>query len=155
MVTIMILLTGIISLSLNSSSIIGMDFKGGYALDLKFTQEPQNISLKTTLNKALEAKGLKSSQLHIRELETPTHVRLFLDKEVSLLKKDQISWSQFFTTTLKNSDLVIEPDCLKLLDQKMTTISGQLSESMATQAIIGLSMALGLIFIYVLDWIIE
>jgi SecD/SecF fusion protein len=150
MVTIMILLTGIISLSLNSSSIIGMDFKGGYALDLKFTQEPQNISLKTTLNKALEAKGLKSSQLHIRELETPTHVRLFLDKEVSLLKKDQISWSQFFTTTLKNSDLVIEPDCLKLLDQKMTTISGQLSESMATQAIIGLSMALGLIFIYVL-----
>lgn len=148
--TVVIFLAGAFSFATNINQIIGMDFKGGYAFNLKLNQLSSSNETKNTLKQAFIKAGLKETHIHVRELDEPNHIRIFLDKNISSFKKDADSWSLCVGKIMKNSNLDLDKECLKNLDANVSTISGQLSESMTKQAIYGLLIALCAIFIYVL-----
>lgn len=145
-----ILFAGAFSFINNFNQIIGMDFKGGYAFNLKIEPNASLHDTKEALNSAFIQAGLKPSFVHIRQLETPHHMRVFLDKNIHTIKSEQDTWSAFIGKIAKNAHINLNKDCINTLDSHVSTISGQLSTSMTRQAILGLGMALGAIFIYLL-----
>jgi SecD/SecF fusion protein len=144
----LLLTLGVICFNTKASELIGMDFKGGYGLNLKFEKTHSTTAPKDLVTKALIHSGLKASHIHTRQLTGPHHVQLFLDTAIDKIKNDEDSWSDFFTHLLTPLGLKLDPSVV--LDQTLTTISSQLSESMTHQALVGLMLALGCIFVYVL-----
>lgn len=150
MATLLIFVAGGFSFATNLNQIIGMDFKGGYAFNLKIDQNLSSLKLKNEVKSLFIKGGLKETHIHIRELDTPHHLRVFLDKNGTQLKQENESWHECLSRLSKNSNIKIDKECLLNLDTTISTISGQLSASMTSQAIIGLLIALCAIFIYVL-----
>jgi SecD/SecF fusion protein len=148
--TCVIFFAGAFSFITNFNQIIGMDFKGGYAFNLKINHNGSHQETKNALKSAFIKSGLKETHIHVRELEDSNHLRVFLDKNMNSLKKESESWQNCLSKVTKNTDLVIDKDCLRTIDTNILTISGQLSDSMTKQAILGLFIALCAIFVYVL-----
>jgi len=121
--------------------IFGMDFTGGYAMSVELdarTQEPA-----TKVENALLAAGLKASDFHIREHEPSTHMELFFGQN---MQHPQPEW---IAATLQNAKLELTPSSAKTLGERWTAMSGQLSDSMRNNALIGLGLAFIAIFIYI------
>lgn len=148
--TLLIFVVGCTGLISNFNHIIGMDFKGGYAFNLKIQTNSSDHPIKDSLKNAFVKSGLKETHFHARELNDTHHLRVFLDKNVASSKNESQSWQDYLLQVTKGSPVTIEKDCLDNLDASVSTISGQLSESMTKQAIIGLFVALCAIFVYVL-----
>ncbi len=148
--SLVIVVFGIAGFSYKSSQIVGMDFKGGYAFDLKLKPNSQKLLPKKELAKALINQGLKSSHIHVKELENSHHLRVFLDPEIDKIKNPSQNWKDFISESLLSQSLVCDEETINNIDQQVTTISGQFSDSMRNQALWGLAIALVAIFIYLL-----
>ena len=143
--------------------ILGMDFTGGYALTLNLEPKPA-ASLREMAAKALMASGAKPSDVQVRELTSPTSLRIQLSSHLEekgepffglpqtiestgqvMTENPRIGW---VLASLKTGGLTITQDSLETIDQNWNQMSGQLSSSMRNQAILGLSLALFAILIY-------
>ncbi len=147
-------------------TIMGMDFTGGYSLNLEL--EPKNdFNYRQAIENALVAKGAAPQDFQVRQLTPTNHIRLFLSKGMQQEGKPffgmplesegtdtkyayqtnpRIQWT---VEAIEASGLVLSKDALKTLNHNWSEISGQLSDSMRNSALIGLGIAILCILVYI------
>ena len=148
------------------NTIMGMDFTGGYSLNLELEQRP-DFNYREAVEKALIAQGAQAQDFQVRQLTPQNNIRLFLSKgmqnegkpffgmplqsDVKNLKyayeaNPRIDW---VVDSLQTAGLTLAPDSLSILEQNWSEISGQLSDSMRNSALIGLAIAILCILVYI------
>ncbi|MGM0440486.1 MAG: protein translocase subunit SecD [Chlamydiota bacterium] len=148
-------------------TIFGMDFTGGYALTVEIQENEQITNYRSAVSEALHQAGLSSGEYHVRELNKPSHLRIQLATALELpghafhnmpaeLEDDSYTFDYqknprivWVAEALKDANLNISPKLLPSLDQDWTTMSGQLSDTMRNNALMGLGFALICILIYI------
>lgn len=163
--TVTIILIGSFFLFSQRKSILGMDFTGGYALTVEL--EEGNKDYRHLVEEAFLSKGASTKDFQIRELNSSNNLRILFGTSMELSGKPfynlpivsdnkamkysyesnpRISW---IVSALKDQGLKIKPRSLENLDKSWTAMSGQMSESMRNNAVVGLLLALVAIFIYI------
>ncbi len=148
-----------------SSSILGLDFTGGYSIHVELSPD-QDRNYVEDVQKALLSKGASTQDFLVQGLSKPNELRILfgqsmeqqgkpfaglpLEKEISksdLLyqKNPRISW---VVDTLSSSGIMIAQKNLSHLHADWTAVSGQMSDTMRNSAIIGLFLSFIAIFIY-------
>ncbi|MCF7806138.1 MAG: protein translocase subunit SecF, partial [Simkaniaceae bacterium] len=165
-VVALIALIGAFSLTKEKSTILGMDFTGGYALTLEVKPSEQT-NYRQIVEKAFEKHGLTSHDFSVRELTPSNQLRIFLAKnlerqgqpfaglsydidpsqtEFAYQTNPKIVW---IVNALQESGIALTEASIDQLDTNWTSISGQMSDSMRNNAIIGLGIALICILLYI------
>lgn len=163
---IILALTGGYFLTQERHSILGMDFTGGYSISLEL-EEVQDKSARNLVETALTAAGLPKQSFQVKEIASSNHIKILLAESLDhqgspfygmpleTNNKNVTSAYQnnprlvFVVNALEKSGLQIVPLSLKQLDTNWTSISGQMSDTMRNNALIGLSLALLCILIYI------
>ncbi len=147
-------------------NIMGMDFTGGYSLNLEL--EPKlDFNYREAVENALVTKGSSSQDFQVRQL-TPAHnIRLFLSKNMqqegkpfyNMPLQNEVKGATYLYETnpricwvldaLQESGVTVSADSLDKLEQHWSEISGQLSDSMRNNALLGLAAAILCILIYI------
>lgn len=163
---ILLIIFGMICLVKERKSIMGMDFTGGFSINIELDQAKGINNYRSLAEKAFEEAGAGSQDFQVRELNTSNSLRIlfgtsmeldgkpFYNLPISLDKKDftfqyetnpRINW---IVSALHSKGLTLTNRSLENLDKSWTAMSGQMSESMRNNALIGLGLALLAIFIY-------
>jgi len=166
LVSLVVILIGSYLLVTQKQTILGMDFTGGYALTVELPANAKN-NYRTEVEHALTAQGLTSQEFQIRELHPSNNVRIFLSNSLeqkgrpfaglpasvdaaettySFESNPKITW---LVRALEASHVQLTPLVLQDLDQNWTAISGQMSDTMRTHAMIGICIALLCILVYI------
>lgn len=150
-----------------SKTIFGMDFTGGYSLTTELQEKSADTNYREEALQALQASGASVNDIQIRELSRPNQLRIQLG--ISMEEKGhpfyqlpevitdgkyayeyqtnpRITW---VVNSLESHGLHLQPGQLESLNKNWTVMSGQLSDSMRNNAIMGIALALIGILIYV------
>ncbi|HUD01928.1 MAG TPA: protein translocase subunit SecD [Rhabdochlamydiaceae bacterium] len=165
-ISAIVILIGSYLLLTQRQTILGMDFTGGYALTVELPVSAKN-NYRAEVEHALTAQGLTTQEFQIRELHPSNNVRIFLSRSLEqkgrpfaglpisidaaeatypFENNPKISW---IVGALQTSHIQLTPQVLQDLDQNWTAISGQMSDTMRTHAIIGICIALLCILVYI------
>ncbi|MES2344321.1 MAG: protein translocase subunit SecD [Chlamydiota bacterium] len=146
--------------------IVGMDFTGGYALTIDLTPK-SNTDYRSAVEKALAAEGVTTQDVQIRELSPASTIRLFLSRNLdqpgrpfygmppetdnkdigySYENNPKIVW---LVNVLEKADLKLTPQSLEKLEYNWSDVSGQMSDTMRWNAVLGLFLAVIGIMIYI------
>lgn len=147
-------------------ALFGMDFTGGYSLTLELQEQP-NASYRQIVESALSKEGITSQDMQVRELTPSNTLRIFLSRNLQQPGKPfygmpiyldlkeysypyennpRIAW---VVNALQKAEVSLTPRSLIEVNQTWTEVSGQLSDAMRNNALIGLSLALLCILIYI------
>lgn len=145
-------------------TLFGMDFKGGFSLNLDVAAK-ENMNYREAVIAALKKAGLTSQDFQVQELSPKTNLKLMLstalDKEGKAFagmpleqitpdatyryqNNPRINW---VVNTLANAGIELSEK--QSLDTNWSIISGQMSDSMRNNALIGLGLALVCILLYI------
>lgn len=148
-------------------TIFGMDFTGGYALTVEVAPQNNVPSYRIEALDALLAKGASSRDVQVRELSTPNQLRVQLGMGMeekgepfyqmpehltegkfayNYQKDPRLTW---VVQALEQGGLSIPNSELEKIESQWTTMSGQFSDAMRNNALIGLLIALVSILIYI------
>lgn len=148
------------------STLLGMDFTGGFSLNLEIEPNGQG-NYAELVERSLKNNGLTSQDFQIRELNPSNQLRVLFatslelpgkafaglpleieakDAKYTYEKNPRIQW---VVNALESSNLKLAPQSLQELQSNWTAMSGQMSDSMRNNAIIGLLIAFICIFIYI------
>ena len=165
-VSAVLFIVGVASFALSNTSMVGMDFTGGYSVMLELEEQP-NGSVREAVSHALERSGLKSREFQIRELGRPNLIRLQLSTSLesegrpfhnmpqelngtafsyAYQKNPRITW---IVNAIDSDHMKLKPSSLETLDNSWTVMSGQFSDVMRNNAILALSFALIGVLIYI------
>lgn len=149
------------------NTMFGMEFTGGYALNVEVQEQKdvQNYRLKAM--DALLAAGVPSNDLQVRELSRPNQLRIQLGMGMEeygapfyrlpeqltegtfaydYQTNPRINW---VVDALEKGGITLAPSQLKSLDENWTVMSGQFSSTMRNNMIMGLVLALLSVLIYI------
>ncbi|MBS0603703.1 MAG: protein translocase subunit SecD [Verrucomicrobia bacterium] len=161
-----VIMVGSFLLIAQRNTIFGMDFSGGYALNVEL-QPQENAEYRQATEEALIKQGAGQQDFQVRELTPSNNLRIFLGRSLQQpghpfygmpiendLKEPvyryelnpKIVW---VVNALEQSGLKISPSSLQNLDKNWTEVSGQMSDAMRNNAIIGLAIALLCILVYI------
>ncbi len=143
------------------STLFGMDFTGGYAVHIELDPATTSDAL-TDVHTALETAGLRRGDFQLRQ-NSSSALRILLaasleqqDKPfagmplsvegTSYQQNPRINW---VVTSLENAGLKLTPQSLASLEANWSSMSGQMSESMRNNALLGLLIAFISIFFYI------
>jgi SecD/SecF fusion protein len=161
-----IILLGSFMLIKERPTILGMDFSGGYALTVEL-QVKEGMNYRNQVETALIQQGATTQDFQIRELTPSNTIRIFLShslqqpgrpffglpieneiKDPSYLYElnPKILW---VVHALDHAGLPLSPSSLGELDKNWTEVSGQMSDTMRNNALIGLCIALLCILVYI------
>ncbi|MBS0621261.1 MAG: protein translocase subunit SecD [Verrucomicrobia bacterium] len=161
-----VILVGCFALVSQRHTLFGMDFKGGYALSVELTQSEKE-DYRDAVESALVQAGAQHSEFQIRELSPSNHIRIFLSRSLEQpgrpffgmpldndLKEPVYPYENnprivWVTHALSSAHLDLSPGSLMSLDQNWTSVSGQMSDTMRNNAIIGLVIAMLCILVYI------
>ena len=161
-----VILIGSFMLIAQRNTIFGMDFRGGYALTVELTPNTEN-NYRQSVEKALTYAGAANNEVQIRELTPHNQVRIFLSRSlqeeghpfVNLpleypLKESNYPYQTnpkivWVVQSLEKSGISLTPSSLQTLNKQWTEVSGQLSDTMRNNALIGISIAMLCILIYI------
>ncbi|HSX10511.1 MAG TPA: protein translocase subunit SecD, partial [Chlamydiales bacterium] len=141
------------------ATIFGMDFTGGFSLHLEVEPRPDGNYIQS-IEKALIANGAAPHDFQIRELNPANHLRILfgtsmeqpgkpfynLPIETDQQTNPRIDW---VAHAIQSSSLVLTAESAAHLDANWTAMSGQMSDSMRNNALIGLLISFISIFIYI------
>lgn len=148
-------------------SMLGMDFTGGYSLNVELQEKANDTNYRLQAIDALLSKGATSNDFQVRELSKPNQLRIQLGTSMeekghpfynmaemepegnyaySYLSNPRLTW---LVNTLQEANLELIPTQLTHLDSNWSVISGQFSDTMRDNALMGLSLALIMIFAYI------
>lgn len=153
------------------ATIFGMDFTGGFSLNLEMAENKKNsqgeVNFAQAVEQALIAKGATDRDFQIRELNPSNHLRILFgtsmeqtgkpfyrmplendrtDIAYPFEKNPRIEW---VVQALQSEGLALSHHSLEHLDANWTSMSGQMSDTMRNNAMIGLLISLVSIFIYI------
>ena len=161
-----VILVGSFMLIAQRHTIFGMDFSGGNALTVEL-QTKGDINYRQAVEQALIKKGATLQDFQIRELTPSNNIRIFLSRSLQQpgrpfygmpletdLKEPVYKYETnpkivWIVQSLNQSGLVLSQASLQNLDKSWTEVSGQMSDAMRNNAIIGLSIALLFILMYI------
>ena len=158
---IIIVVGGALFLS-NRATIFGMDFTGGFALNVEI-QPKSGLSENygAAVEEAFLQQGLTTHDFQIRELNPSNNLRILFSTsmeqsgkpffELSSSPKEGkhnscVAWT---LQALKQNGISLTRASLAQVDTNWTAMSGQMSESMRNNALFGLLIAFACIFIYI------
>lgn len=165
-ISLLIIAVGSFFLVSQKQTMLGMDFTGGYSLTVN-VDEDSTGNYRLRAEEALVAAGAANEDFQVRELNKPNHLRIqigmsmeeeghpFHQMPVENLsgnftheyqKNPRISWA---LGALEKGQLHIDSERLVNLDKNWTSISGQFSDVMRNNALLGLGIALFCILIYI------
>ena len=165
-ISIAVVALGLLLANVQRGSLLGMDFTGGFAINLEL-QPSREADYRTQVEKALLGQGANSQDFQIRELTPSNNIRLFLSRNMEALGKplsnlvenpnaDELGYAYesnpkivWVVDTLQKAGVSLTPQSLERLDKNWSEISGQMSSSMRNSAIIGLLLAIICIMIYI------
>ncbi len=162
-ISLVIILGGLSALVYNRHHALGLDFTGGHAVTLEVKKEA-TTSAKHEISQALLKAGIPAHYFQVRELGDGQQARLFLSKNAqALINKIELKSTPSSTTYLWETDpnlaslvkvmkyegVDLTPTCLQSLHLSWTSVSGQMSDTMRTNALIALASALLCILIYI------
>ncbi|MBA2728708.1 MAG: protein translocase subunit SecD [Parachlamydiaceae bacterium] len=148
-------------------TIFGMDFTGGYSLDVELQDQPGETNYRLKTADALLAQGATSNDIQVRELSRPNQLRIQLGMGMEekshpfyqmpeelqdarntyqFQHNPRITW---LVDSLEKAGLKIPENQLTHLEHHWTVMSGQFSEEMRNNALMGLALALISILIYI------
>jgi SecD/SecF fusion protein len=165
LIALAIIGVGLTVLYQQKSSILGMDFTGGFSLNIEL-QENDNSDYRALVEQALQKAGATKQDFQIRELSPANHLRLliattmekpgkpFASLPIDEGKKDfrypyqsnsRIVW---VVDALQKNHLLLTERSLSQVHTSWTSVSGQMSESMRNNALLGLGLSFIAILIY-------
>jgi len=162
-----VILVGIFTLIAGRHTIFGMDFSGGYALNVELQSQKEKVNYRSAVEHALIKAGATQQEFQIRELTPSNNIRIFLSRSLQQsghpffgmpIENDLKEPAYLFETNpkivwvvqaLSKSGLTVNPSSLQNLDSNWTEVSGQMSDAMRNNALIGLTIALLCILIYI------
>lgn len=163
-VSAIVIAIGSFMLIAHKQNILGMDFTGGYALTVDLPATTQK-NYRASVEEALIKQGVHSQELQIRELNPETQVRIFLSRSLEQKGRPFYQLSEtsnvggypyegnpkivWIVDALKKSNIQLSPSTLQSLGEQWTAISGQMSETMRTNALVGMTIALLCILAYI------
>lgn len=136
--------------------IFGMDFTGGFSLELEVSPQHTMASVEHALIQA----GAKAQDIQVRTLDAPHHLRLLLSTGLQesgnpffgMPMTDAQGFNpriQWVVHALEAQNIALTPHAKELLTSSWTAMSGQMSDSMRNNALLGLLIAFVCIFIYI------
>jgi len=149
------------------NTMFGMDFTGGYSLQLEMQTDGEEENYRARATDALLAAGAAQNDVDIRELSRPTQLRIQLGTGLEergapfhgmaeestkgsftypYQSNPRIDW---VVSSLQNGGLNIPEGELANLDKNWTVMSGQFSDAMRNNAVMALSLALICILAYI------
>lgn len=149
------------------NTMLGMDFTGGYAVVVDIQEKPDVADYRNEVADTLLAHGATNNDFQIRELSRANQLRIqfgismeekghpFYQMPENLTEdKFALSYESnprlvWLVDALQNQGLSIQPLQLENLDKDWTAMSGQFSETMRNNALLGLGIALLCILIYI------
>ncbi len=147
-------------------TLFGMDFTGGYALSCEI-EPTQDMNYREHVEHALIKAGASGRDIQVRQLNPSNNVRIFLSRSLQEAghpfygmplenqtlgigfpyeMNPKIVW---VVSALKAEGLILSPHTLQNLDKSWTEVSGQMSDTMRNSALIGLTVALLCILLYI------
>lgn len=166
-ISLVLIVAGLGLFAAQRNTMFGMDFTGGYALNVELVEKPDSPSYRVEATDALLAHGATSNDVQIRALNKPNQLRIQLGMGIEekghpfyqmpetltegkfayeYQKNPRIVW---VVNALNEAGMQIVPSQLPNLQTDWTQISGQLSDTMRNNAIIALGVALLSILIYI------
>ncbi|MBI5273241.1 MAG: protein translocase subunit SecD [Chlamydiia bacterium] len=155
--TMLIVAIGSALLFAKRSSVFGLDFTGGYAVEIELTPHTE-IGYVQAAEGALLASGASLNDFQVRVLDSPHHLRFLLGTTFELPgkpfyqmqqdtdgKNPRIAW---VVDALQRQGLALPSHVYASLESNWTAMSGQMSDGMRNSALLGLAIALLCIFIY-------
>jgi SecD/SecF fusion protein len=148
-------------------SMLGMDFTGGYSLNVELNEKAPDTNYRLQTIDALLAKGATTNDFQVRELSRPNQLRIQLGtsmeekghpfyqmSEVEQEGKYAFKYESnprivWLVDALEDANLQVVSNQLNKLDTNWSVISGQFSDAMRNNALIGLSLALFMILVYI------
>ncbi|MBI5273438.1 MAG: protein translocase subunit SecD [Chlamydiales bacterium] len=164
--SIIIAIAGSFSIYSHRNSIVGMDFSGGNATTMELHQQGKE-PLRQKVEQALIASHANPQYFQVREISGTNQVRIFLSKnmedknqpfyqlpkeattDVSSFRFEKNPRLQWIVQAMQQSGLDLTEKSKESLDQSWTSISGQMSDAMRNNALMGLGIALLCILIYI------
>lgn len=166
-ISLIIMVVGSFLFISQRNTMLGMDFTGGYAVVVDLQEKTDVSDYRNEVADALLTHGATRNDFQIRELSRPNQLRIQLG--ISMEEKDhpfyqmpeslaegkfaysyqnspRLTW---LVNALQDQGLSIQPLQLENLDKDWTAMSGQFSETMRNNALIGLGIALLCILIYI------
>ncbi|MBP9841491.1 MAG: protein translocase subunit SecD [Simkaniaceae bacterium] len=161
--TLVICAGGILSVT-NKTTFLGMDFSGGFALTID-VEGQKGMNYRQAVEEALTHGGLSLQDIQVREQNPVSNIKLLLsthledkgqpfynmpleiqnpDVSYPYQNNPRINW---VVNTLQEQGLTLSN--LDTIDQNWTSVSGQMSDAMRNNAILGLSLALLCILAYI------
>lgn len=148
-----------------NKSIFGMDFTGGYSLNMQIDPATTKDYRKAVANALLSA-GAKSTDFQIRELSQPNSLRIqfssaldekgrpFYGLSMEQSVHGKATWQnnprlQWIVDALAAKQIKLTSQSLSTLEKNWSEMSGQLSKTTRNNALIGLSLAIVAILIYI------
>lgn len=165
-IAIAIIVVGSYFVYAQRATIFGMDFTGGFSLHLEVEPRAEGNYLQS-VEKALSNNGITHHDFQIRELNPSNQLRIlfgtsmeqsgkpFFNMPIEVEKKNarypyetnpRIEW---VVQTLQSNGLTLTQNSLAHLETNWTAMSGQMSDSMRNNALIGLLISFVCIFIYI------
>jgi SecD/SecF fusion protein len=162
----LIILVGGVLLIKERSTMFGMDFKGGYALNVDLPVQ-EHVHYRQKVEEALIAQGATHRDFQVRELSPSNHIRIFLSRNLEQpghpffgmpnayeLKEPAFAYENnpkivWIVDALQQAGLKLDAPALAQLDKTWNEVSGQMSDSMRNSAVVGLTVALLAILIYI------
>lgn len=165
-ISLVVMVIGTYFFAMERRTLFGMDFTGGYSLNVELVEQPDHPSYRLKAMDAILAHGATSNDIQIRELSRPNQLRIQLAMGIEekghpfyqmpthvdgkfsyeYQHNPRIAW---VVSALQSANLQIVPSQLDHLSDNWMVISGQLSDSMRNNALIGLTIALLCILIYI------
>ncbi len=148
-------------------TLFGMDFTGGYSLQLDVEDKPGNPSYRMEAINALLSAGATPNDIDVRELSRPNQLLIQLgmgieEKGHPFYQMPEFTNPQFVANeyernprivwvidALKKSGLVVQSSQLSTLDQQWNAMGAQFSDTMRNNAILALALAFLGILIYI------
>lgn len=166
-ITAIVMLLGAVLFIGQRNTMFGMDFTGGYALNVEVQEQTDVSNYRVKAMNALLDAGVPTNDLLVRQLSRPNQLRIQLGMGMEEPGKpfyqlpEQLTDGPFtyeyqsdpritwVVNALEKGGLSISPSELKMINQDWTVMSGQLSSEMRNNMIIGLALALLSVLIYI------
>lgn len=150
----------------HSQSIFGIDFTGGFALNIELVESKEG-DYRQRVENALTKQGAGPQDFQVRELSPSNNLRLVLGKIMEKeghpfynlpfeTDKKEVRYSYennprivWVVEALNKSNCKISKDSLDQLNSNWTSISGQMSDSMRNNALFAMLLAVICILVYI------
>jgi SecD/SecF fusion protein len=157
----LIILAGGVLFVANHSTIFGMDFTGGFSVNVEILPKSvESGNYAAAVEAAFEKQGLTRHDFQVRELNPSNHLRILFSTSMEQSGKPfanaaaiksakhpfRVAWT---LKALKQEGIVLTKSNLAQVDANWTAMSGQMSETMRNNALVGLLIAFSCIFIYI------